>query len=154
MRDPDPTKKAERAHCLVVARECTAASLRRASRAVGRIYDQTMAPSGLRGTQFSLLVALSLTGEAPIMRLADELGLDRTTLTRNLEPMERERLIESVPGSDRRVRFVRLTDAGRRTLSQALPLWQKAQDRVIAALGRRRWKELVDGLGAAAALEG
>jgi DNA-binding MarR family transcriptional regulator len=154
MRDSDPAKKAERAHCLVVARECTAASLRRASRAVGRIYDETMAPSGLRGTQFSLLVALSLTGETPVMRLADELGLDRTTLTRNLEPMERDGLVESVPGADRRVRLVRLTEVGRKTLSLALPLWQKAQDRVIAALGRRRWKELVDGLGATAALEG
>jgi DNA-binding MarR family transcriptional regulator len=153
MRDSEPAKKAERAHCLVVARECTGANLRRASRAVGRIYDQAMAPCGLRGTQFSLLVALSLIGEAPVMRLADQLGLDRTTLTRNLAPMERQGLLESVPGPDRRVRLIRLTEAGRRTLSQALPLWQKAQDRVVAGLGRRRWKELIDGLGATAALE-
>lgn len=144
--------ESERTRCLVVARECTAASLRRASRAVGRIYDEAMAPSGLRGTQFSLLIALSLTGETPVNRLADELGLDRTTMTRNLAPIERDGLIESVEGPDRRVRLVRLTQEGQRLLARALPLWEKAQQRVVDAFGRRRWKELMIGLEATASL--
>ena len=142
----------DRARCLAAARECTAAGLRSAARAVGRIYDEVMAPSGLRGTQLSLLVALSLTGGAPIARLADELALDRTTLSRNLAPLERDGLVASVAGDDRRVRMVGLTAEGRRTLARALPLWEEAQRRVVTALGKRRWRELMDGLTAAATL--
>jgi DNA-binding MarR family transcriptional regulator len=143
---------ADRAACIVVARECTAASLRRASRAIGRIYDEVMAPTGLRGTQFSLLVALSLTGDVAVARLADELGLDRTTLTRNLAPLERDGLVASVAGADRRVRMVRLTAEGRRLLGRVLPLWRQAQERVVAGLGKPRWQTLLDGLAATAAL--
>jgi DNA-binding MarR family transcriptional regulator len=137
------------AACLRAARECTASRLRRAARAVGNAYDEAIASTGLRGTQFSVLVALSLVGEAPLARLADELGLDRTTMTRNLDPLEREGLVASVPGSDRRVRLVTLTAEGRRILNRALPLWERAQRQVVEGLGPRRWQELIDGLGAA-----
>lgn len=144
MRDP------ERARLLTVANECTAARLRRASRALSKFYDEILEPSGLRGTQFSLLVALSLFGQAPLLRVAEELGLDRTTMTRNLAPLERDGLVASVPGSDRRVRLIQLTEAGRRTLAKALPLWEKAQRRVVDTLGERRWRELLAALQAAA----
>jgi DNA-binding MarR family transcriptional regulator len=136
---------------MTVATECTAARLRRASRALSKFYDEVLEPSGLRGTQFSLLVALSLTGPAPLLRVADELGLDRTTMTRNLAPLERDGLVASVPGNDRRVRLIQLTDAGRRALAKALPLWEKAQRRVVDTLGERRWRELVAALQATAA---
>jgi DNA-binding MarR family transcriptional regulator len=136
---------------MTVATECTAARLRRASRALSKFYDEVLEPSGLRGTQFSLLVALSLTGPAPLLRVADELGLDRTTMTRNLAPLERDGLVASVPGNDRRVRLIQLTDAGRRALAKALPLWEKAQRRVVDTLGERRWRELLAALQAAAA---
>lgn len=144
-------RDAERNRLLTVASECTAARLRSASRAISRFYDEVLAPSGLRGTQFSLLVALSLTGQAPVLRLADELGLDRTTMTRNLAPLERDGLVGSVPGADRRVRLIALTDAGRRRLAKALPLWEKAQHRIVETLGERRWRELLAALQAAAA---
>ncbi len=144
---------AQRARLLTVATECNAAKLRQASRAMSRFYDERLAPSGLRGTQFSLLVALSLTGEAPVLRLAEELGLDRTTMTRNLSPLERDGLITSSPGPDRRVRLIKLTEQGRRTLAAALPLWEKAQRSVTAALGERRFHELLGALQAATALQ-
>jgi len=133
-----------------VATECTAARLRRASRTLSKFYDEILEPSGLRGTQFSLLVALSLMGQAPLLRVADELGLDRTTMTRNLAPLERDGLVASVPGSDRRVRLIELTDAGRRRLAKALPLWENAQQRVVDTLGERRWRELLAALQATA----
>jgi DNA-binding MarR family transcriptional regulator len=121
---------------------------------MSRLYDQSLEPSGLRGTQFSLLVALSLTGGAPLLRLAEELGLDRSTMTRNLVPLERDGLIASAPGPDRRVRLVTLTDKGRRALATALPLWEKAQHRVTDALGERRVRELDAVLRVAAAMQG
>jgi DNA-binding MarR family transcriptional regulator len=143
---------ARRAHCLTVVSECTGFGLRKAARALGRIYDEAMAPVGLRATQFNLLVALSLAGEAPVAKVAEELGLDRTTLTRNLGPLERDGLVESVPAPDRRVRRVRLTERGHEALAAALPQWERTQRRVVAALGKTRWHELMDGLRAAASL--
>jgi DNA-binding MarR family transcriptional regulator len=151
MSTSDP-HAAQRARCLTVSSECTGFGLRKAARALGRIYDDAMAPAGLRGTQFNLLVALSLAGEAPVMKVAGELGLDRTTLTRNLGPLERDGLVESVADADRRVRRVRLTARGREALAAALPLWERTQRQVVTALGKKRWRELMDGLRAAASL--
>jgi DNA-binding MarR family transcriptional regulator len=119
---------------------------------MSHFYDEILEPSGLRGTQFSLLVALSLTGEAPVLRLADELGLDRSTMTRNLAPLERDGLVVSAEGPDRRVRLIQLTEAGRRALATALPLWEKAQRRFIEALGEHRFRELLAALQATAAV--
>lgn len=150
MRPPPFPDREQRAR---VRAECTAASLRRATRTVGRIYDQTLAPSGLRGTQFSLLIALSFFKEAPLLRVAEELGLDRTTLTRNLQPLERAGLVASSPGKDQRVRLLRLTDAGQRVLQRAYPLWEEAQAKVVKSLGQRRWMTLLEGLDATSQLE-
>src|SRR5215472_16607929 len=133
---------------LRVRNECTGQGLRRATRTVARIYDEILAPSGLRGTQFSLLIALSFFKEAPLLRVAEELNLDRTTLTRNLQPLERAGLVASSPGTDQRVRLLRLTDAGQRALQRAYPLWEEAQEKVVKALGQRRWMTLREGLDA------
>jgi DNA-binding MarR family transcriptional regulator len=146
------TSYPDRAQRLRVRNECTASHLRRASRAISRIHDQALEPSGLSGAQFSLLVALSLFGEAPLQRVAEELGLDRTTLTRNLQPLERDGLVGSSPGKDQRVRLLRLTDAGQRALQRAYPLWEKAQSAVVKALGQQRWTTLLDGLEATSRL--
>jgi DNA-binding MarR family transcriptional regulator len=143
---------AHRQRCLAVANECTGHGVRKAARALSRIYDEAMAPTGLRATQFNLLVALSLAPEAPVAKVADELGLDRTTLTRNLGPLERDGLVESVPDEDRRVRRLRLTERGHDMLADALPRWERAQRQVVAALGKTAWRDLMDGLRAAASL--
>src|SRR5215472_301947 len=142
----------DRAQRLRVKTECTASHLRRASRDISRIHDHALAPSGLSGAQFSLLIAISLFGEAPLQRVAEELGLDRTTLTRNLQPLERDGLVSSSPGKDQRVRLLRLTEAGRRALQRAYPLWEEAQAAVVGALGQRRWVTLLDGLEATSQL--
>jgi DNA-binding MarR family transcriptional regulator len=144
--------KRERELCLSVAQDCTAFNLRKALRAVSHIYEEALAPSGLRDTQLSLLVALALGGDMPVARLAGMLVLDRTTLTRNLRPLERQGLVRSAPGPDRRVRLVRLTEAGRAALTLALPAWEKAHRRVMAGLGQRRWQALTDALRASAGL--
>jgi DNA-binding MarR family transcriptional regulator len=139
-------------HLLRVARDCTAASLRRAARALSSMYDAHLAETGLRGTQFSLLVAIALAGEPPVTMLAKRLGLDRTTMTRNLAPLVRDRLIEDAGAGDRRVHSVKLTAKGRRVLERALPLWDAAQAEVSRGLGERRRLALVEGLDEVAAL--
>jgi DNA-binding MarR family transcriptional regulator len=134
--------------CVRVARECTANTLRRASRQVSAVFDEAIGETGLRGTQFTLLTALAIGKEMPLTRLAEVLSLDRTTLTRNLAPLEREKLVESRATPDGRVRKVALTVRGQEALERALPRWEMAQKRMVEKLGERKWKELMSTLEA------
>jgi DNA-binding MarR family transcriptional regulator len=127
---------------------CTMANLRKASRAVTQAYDAALAPSGLRGTQFTLLAAAALLEEATVTQLAEFLVADRTTLTRNLAPLEKAGLLRLHVGRDRRWRVVSLTGRGRERLAFALPLWRQAQTRTVRALGKRKWKGLLGHLSA------
>jgi DNA-binding MarR family transcriptional regulator len=121
---------------------CVCFHLRRSARTVTQFYDRTLAPSGLRATQFTLMTVVRRTGGLPFSSLADVLGMDRTTLTRNLRPLEREGLVKIEPGSDRRVRLVRLTSRGERKQAEAEPLWAKAHARVTDGIGEKTWRTL------------
>lgn len=122
---------------------CTSSNLRKAARAVTQFYDDALRDSGLKSTQFSLLAAAAMAGTAPINRLADEMAMDRTTLTRNLKPLEAEGLLKIVAGADRRVRNVTITPKGDAKLEMAAPMWRDAQTRMIDKLGDERWGELL-----------
>jgi DNA-binding MarR family transcriptional regulator len=127
-----------------VARSCACFNLRKAARAVTQLYEAALEPTGLRATQMSVLVAaLSLAERAPLSRVADALVMDRTTLTRNLGPLQRRGWVRIEPGEDRRERTLALTEAGRATLAAAMPLWQQAQARILAELGEARWTALL-----------
>ena len=121
---------------------CTCAALRSASRQVTQVYDQALRPAGLRLTQYSLLANLARHGGLTITELAERLAMDRTTLTRNLRPLEAEGLVALAPGADRRSRAVTLTEAGRRALAAARPLWQEAERAFRRTLGRDEAAEL------------
>ena len=122
---------------------CNCLALRQAARHVTQFYDQFLAASGLRTTQFSILAKLRWLGPLTINALATELVMDRTTLGRNILPLEREGLIEIATGSaDRRSKELRLTEAGRTKLRQASGGWAEAQTRFEAAFGRGRSLEL------------
>ncbi len=132
--------------CSEVANVCAASNLRRASRAIAQIYNEIMRPTGLLGTQFTLLVALCLTGSINISRLAQILVMDRTTLGRNIKPLSKKGLVKIFQGEDRRLRMVTLTDKGHEALSKALPLWEIAQRQVVNQLGRKRFETMLDDL--------
>lgn len=134
--------------CAVAAVECASASLRRASRTLNQVYAKSLAPSGLQPTQFTLLVASAVAGAVPMTTLADALAMDRTTLSRNLGPLEKQGLVLIAEGDDRRVRVVHLTRRGRAALTAALPLWKKAQQQVADAFGRDRLNRVLQELGA------
>lgn len=136
--------------CAVVASECICSHLRMAARAVTQSFDEFLRPTGIRATQLPVLVALALAECAPISGLGTALGMDRTTLTRNLGPLEKGGLVEAAAGGDRRQRLVRLTPAGERALRRALPLWRRAQERVLERLGPARWAEVLPQLRAVA----
>jgi DNA-binding MarR family transcriptional regulator len=120
---------------------CMCANVRRAARSITQLYDAALAPSGIGIAQFSLLGMISVEPDASRTELATAMAMDRTTLARNLQLLERAGLIESLAGSDKRVRRVRLTDAGRRAQRRALPHWLEVQSRLRRALGEECWNE-------------
>lgn len=126
--------------------ECACFNLRKAARVITQLYDRSMQPEGLRGTQFSILVVLSLAGPQTVTKLSELLVMDRTTLTRNLRPLEKQGIIKLVRGEDRRVRTAILTSRGSKKLAKALPLWDKAQSQVIRKLGRKRFDSFISEL--------
>jgi DNA-binding MarR family transcriptional regulator len=130
---------------------CVCFNVRKAARAVTQLYDEMLRPSGLRVTQFSLLMAARGLDSATLKRLARAVGTDRTTLTRNLRPLEKQGLLRVEPGADRRERKVTLTARGERTMAEALPLWEAAQARVTNSFGQERLRRLFAELAALAA---
>jgi DNA-binding MarR family transcriptional regulator len=118
---------------------CACQDLRRATRVVTRIYDQELAKAGIEITQFGLLTALDLTGEANQKRLSAGFAMDSTTLTRTLRLMLKQGWIRVRRGKDKRERLFSLTRAGRRQLATARPFWQAAQRRLRKELGDAGW---------------
>jgi DNA-binding MarR family transcriptional regulator len=121
---------------------CICVNLRRAARAVSYLYDEALAASGIKITQFSLLRAVERNEPVAITVLAEELELDRTTLARNLGPLERDRLVVLVAGDDQRVTEVRLTAGGRAAIARALPLWEKTQAEIGQLFARGSMEQL------------
>jgi DNA-binding MarR family transcriptional regulator len=123
---------------------CMCASFRRASRALTQHYEEALRPLGLRATQFTILQALSLTGEVSQGRLGDILALDTTTLTRTLDIMIGHGWIVKRQGKDRRERYLRLGSAGLAELKRALPYWERVQKNLRKQLGNKRWDKLLN----------
>lgn len=120
---------------------CTCMHLRRTTRRVTQLFDRLLEPAGITSGQFGLLARLYAAkqrGESglPIGVMADQHGMDSTTLNRNLKPLLAAGLVdEGRDAGDRRVRMVSLTQAGHERLANAMPLWREAQRRVDDALG-------------------
>ncbi|MET0071197.1 MAG: MarR family transcriptional regulator [Candidatus Thiodiazotropha sp.] len=135
--------------CREIGQSCAMFNLRKASRALTQLYEEILKPSGVLPTQFTLLVVTRAMEPVAISRMAEVLVMDRTTLTRNLKPLEREGWV-SVRQSrrDKRTREVHLTKKGMRHLEQALPLWREAQQRVRESLGNSRLDRLIEDLTA------
>ena len=115
---------------------CLCLDVQRASRAIGRRFDEAFRPLGLNNWQFSLLMALNRPTPPTMSSLAEYLAMDRTTTTANLRPLERRGLVEvRRDEQDARVRRIVLTDAGRAVLAEAVDRWRAANDAVVASLG-------------------
>lgn len=121
---------------------CLSASFRRASRVLTQHYEAALRPLGLKGTQFTLLQALSRAGEVSQGKLAEILAIDSTTLTRTLTIMDRQGWIAIRSGEDRRERLLSLSKAGMTQFNRALPYWEKIQQDLRAQFGDKRWNEL------------
>src|SRR6516162_2482389 len=122
-----------------ILQNCMCHRTRMAARAVTRLYDDAFRSVGLRATQLGVLVAVSSGDAVSITALARLMGMDGSTLTRNLAPLEREGLIRVGNQGWRRSRMNEITRKGRSRLHEAFPLWEKAQATLRQKLGSRRW---------------
>lgn len=114
---------------------CFCNRLRSASRAITRIYDAALRPVDLKVSQLSVLTAVKLgRGTLTIVDVAERLAMDRSTLSRNFEPLERRGLVVLGPEERHRARKVTLTAAGAAALESAYPLWKQAQQQVAGAV--------------------
>ena len=131
--------------------DCVCSSLRMATRLVTRHYDRALAPVGLSTNGYSILARLGRLGPLPLGALAGALGTDRTTLSRELAPLERNGLVETRGDeNDRRRRVIALSTAGRERVETAFPLWQSAQAALADEFGPERTAALVGELNALA----
>ncbi len=129
--------------------DCYCTLARRSARALTEFYDATLAPSGLRATQYSLLRAIERLEQPSLTGLAGATGLDRSTLGRNLRVLERSGLVTLGPGRDERSRTVELTPHARHALGVAHPLWAQAQskmDATVSAEARQHLRSLTEAL--------
>src|SRR6266478_2067340 len=123
--------------------DCNCFAVRSAARHVTQLYDQVLAPVGLRVTQFSILAKLRRRGPLTINALAEDMVMDRTTLGRNIQPLEGDGLIRIEPApSDRRAKELHLTKAGEKRLQAGLDAWAEAQGRFEVSFGVKRAAEL------------
>jgi DNA-binding MarR family transcriptional regulator len=124
---------------------CICQKARIAARAVTRVYDEALRSTGLRSTQFTVLVAASVAGGIPLGKLAGILGLERTTLSRNLAALEKGGLIR-ISNVDGRTRKVVISHLGAEHLEKALPLWDAAQQKLREKFEKEDWAAIYTSL--------
>lgn len=127
----------------IPALPCLCANLRRASRAITQRYEQALRPLGMTETHFTILQALSLTGEVLQGRLGEMLAMDSTTLTRTLAILDRRGWLTIRRGTDRRERWLSLSTTGKAEFKRALPRWEAVQTELRKQLGDKRWNNLM-----------
>ena len=121
---------------------CVATNIGKANRIVGRIYEDAFRDMGISSPQFALLVVLAIKRNATASELAEELGADPSTVSRNTELMVKRGLICVKTGQDRRVRTYCLSDAGNETIQSSVPQWKKAQRTALRRIGRGSWRDV------------
>ena len=124
------------------AERCPAFHLRKVARAVTRVFDDMLHRCGIRATQLHILNSILLADPPTITHVADDLVMDRTTLTRNLRPLEKLGLLTIEPGEDRRTRVLAVTTEGKRAMAEAFAVMEEARGRIKNYVGQ----ETVDGL--------
>ena len=122
---------------------CVGLNLYKTARAVSRVYAEEMRPAGLARSQFAILGTLERSGPVSLSTLAEGLYMDRTTLTRNLKPLEKAGLaVRRRSETDARVMLVEITGSGSRRFREALKYWRRAQRRMLELLGENEWQAL------------
>ncbi|MEM8860541.1 MAG: MarR family transcriptional regulator, partial [Chloroflexota bacterium] len=122
---------------------CLNANLRKASRMILSVYMDKMRDSGLQGTQFTLLSTISGFGQVKVGDLAQFMGMDQTTVTRNINLLKKDGYVQAIPGEDKRTRIIQLTEKGMKAVSEIHPKWLEAQTQVWNELGHEKSTQLL-----------
>ncbi len=125
--------------CADLLAQCACFDLRKATRAVSRLYDDRLRTCGLNITQYSMLRTIEFGQPISVSTLSRYMVMDQTSITRALAPLERDRLIRSRAGSDKRTRIVSLTKKGTKLITKAKPHWDEAQKIFLDLIGDQRW---------------
>ena len=127
---------------------CFCTKLRRTARIITALYDDALAPAGLTAAQFSLIRAISRINKPTISDIAEAIGLDRSTLGRNLRVLERAGFVKLGPGKDERTRIVEISADGQQRMDVAIPLWEAVQEKVSAQVDAKTRDQALELLGA------
>ncbi|MCO1602812.1 MarR family winged helix-turn-helix transcriptional regulator [Desulfosporosinus nitroreducens] len=130
----------------ITGKTCVCFNLRKASRLLSLVYDQALKPTGIKATQFSLMMAVAGNRGIPIGKLARPLGMDRSTLSRNAKILENKGLLEIEEGEDRREQIFNLTEEGISLLQEAIPMWEGVQLELAEKMGNKRLTVLLNDL--------
>ena len=134
---------------MAVFKNCTCFKMRRVTRAITQFFDAEIRRHGIRSTQTPILCTLEGKNGWNMAELSEWLGMERTTLLRNLRPLQRDGLVQ-VKGGGRLGRGVcvelSITAKGRKVLASMLPAWRSAQNKVVATLGKERWSAIISDL--------
>lgn len=133
------------------AENCVCFNLRRVTRVVTQFYDAEIRGHGIRPTQGSILSALQAKESWSMAELSDFLGMDRTTLVRNLRPLQRDGLAQAAGGGHGRLVELSITNKGRKQIEKLAPAWRSAQSAAVKTLGQKRWSEILSDLRTVAA---
>lgn len=121
---------------------CVCSHVRRLARKLSSFYDTVLSPENLTITQYSLLANIERAGQLSHMVLAEKVGMERTTLTRNLRPLTRAKWVVATAGKDRRLHLIQLTPQGKRKLYRSLPFWEEAQRQFLSQIGSESLQDL------------
>ncbi len=125
---------------------CICFNLRWVTRAVTQFFDAELRRHGIRPTQTPILTSLAARSAWTMAELSDWLGMERTTLLRNLRPLQRDRLVRITGGGQGGRVELAITEKGREALAKLLPAWRAAQDKVVRTLGKKRWSAIINDL--------
>jgi len=126
-----------------VPQPCVCTTIRRSSRILARVFDDCLGPVGLNVTQLAVLRAIQRHPGEPLMRVAEDLRMDRTSLYRAVTPIQRDGWVKIATGADARSRTAEFTTKGRRVLEAADPAWRRIQTEIVERFGRDKWAALV-----------
>jgi DNA-binding MarR family transcriptional regulator len=136
---------------LTSVENCACFNVRRISRAITQFFDAEVRRHGLRPTQTPILGALQAKNKWGMAELSEWLGMERTTLLRNLRPLQRDGLVRAKGGGRGGHVELEITEKGRAALAKMLPAWRSSQDKVVAILGKERWSSIIRDLNDVAA---
>ncbi|MGE7673923.1 MarR family winged helix-turn-helix transcriptional regulator [Lysinibacillus sp. NPDC094403] len=126
---------------------CVCANLRKKTRVVTQLYDKLLQPTGLKVTQYSMLANIAHQQSVSISRLGEILLLDQTTITRNINVLKQNGYVDLTKNpQDARTKVITLTDKGIEKLTEAAPIWEDIQERIINDIGLEKYEDFYETL--------